>query len=111
MKIAAETHYLRRAVDHEGEILESVVTKRRNRKPALGLLKRLIKTYGRPMSIVSEKLRSKQPSRHSGKATSIAFANGGLIVLVHQDRQFQIIWTEFIGDNVGKGAFKHRAYA
>jgi len=32
VKINGETHYLWRAVDHEGEILESVVTKRRDKR-------------------------------------------------------------------------------
>src|SRR5688572_12003389 len=31
MKINGETHYLWRAVDHEGEVLEAYVTKSRNR--------------------------------------------------------------------------------
>lgn len=34
------THYLWRAVDHGGEVLESVVTKTRDRKTALKLLKK-----------------------------------------------------------------------
>jgi putative transposase len=33
-KINGETHYLWRAVDHDGEVLEIFVTKRRNRKAA-----------------------------------------------------------------------------
>ena len=33
-KINGERHYLWRAVDHEGEVLESVVTKRRNKRAA-----------------------------------------------------------------------------
>lgn len=32
MKINGEMHYLRRAVDHEGEVLESYVTKRRDQE-------------------------------------------------------------------------------
>ncbi|MAZ02748.1 MAG: IS6 family transposase, partial [Sneathiella sp.] len=32
VKINGETHYLWRAVDHEGEVLEAFVSKRRNRK-------------------------------------------------------------------------------
>jgi len=32
VKINGEHHYLWRAVDHEGEVLEAVVTKRRNKK-------------------------------------------------------------------------------
>lgn len=33
-----KSHYLRRAVDHEGEVLESVKTKRRTRTAALDFL-------------------------------------------------------------------------
>jgi putative transposase len=35
VKINGERHYLWRAVDHEGEVLESFVTKRRDRKAVL----------------------------------------------------------------------------
>ena len=35
VKINGETHYLWRAVDHEGEVLEVYATKRRDRKAAL----------------------------------------------------------------------------
>jgi len=38
VKINGETHYLWRAVDHEGEVLESIVTKRCDRKAALAFL-------------------------------------------------------------------------
>jgi putative transposase len=38
VKINGETYYLWRAVDHEGEVLESLVTKRRDRKAALKFL-------------------------------------------------------------------------
>jgi putative transposase len=41
VKINGELHYLRRAVDHEGEVLEVIATKRRNRKAAWNLLRRL----------------------------------------------------------------------
>ena len=58
VKMNSETHYLWRAVDHEGEVLEAVATKRRDRKAALDFLKRLMKKYGRPQSVVSDKLRS-----------------------------------------------------
>jgi DDE domain len=42
--------YLWRAVDHEGEVLEAVVTSKRNKAAALKLLKRIMKKYGRPRS-------------------------------------------------------------
>ena len=40
VKTNGETHYLWRAVDHEGEILESYVTKSRDKKAALALGKK-----------------------------------------------------------------------
>ncbi len=58
VKINGETHYLWRAVDHEGEVLEVFVTKRRDRKAALKFLKRTMKRYGRPNEIVTDRLRS-----------------------------------------------------
>ncbi len=58
VKINGETHYLWRAVDHEGEVLEVFATKRRDRRAALKFLKRTMKRYGRPRSIVTVRLRS-----------------------------------------------------
>jgi len=42
VKINGERHCLSRSVDHEGEVLEAVVTKRREKKSALKLLKKLM---------------------------------------------------------------------
>ena len=39
VKINGERYYLWRAVDHEGEVLESYVTKKRDKKAALKFLK------------------------------------------------------------------------
>ncbi len=58
VKINGELHYLWRAVDHEGEVLESYVTKRRDRKAALKSLRKSMKRYGNPEVIVTDKLRS-----------------------------------------------------
>ncbi len=58
VRINGKTHYLWRAVDHEGEVLEVFATKRRNRRAALKFLKRTMKRYGRPRSIVTDRLRS-----------------------------------------------------
>jgi putative transposase len=58
VKINGETHYLWRAVDHEGEVLETYVTKRRDRKAALKFLRKLMKCYGSPKVIVTDRLRS-----------------------------------------------------
>ncbi len=58
VRINGEIHYLWRAVDHEGEVLEAVVTKRRNRKAALRFLRKAMKRYGQPEVIVTDRLRS-----------------------------------------------------
>ena len=58
VKINGETYYLWRAVDHEGEVLESYVTKRRDRKAALKFIRKSMKRYGNPEVIVTDKLRS-----------------------------------------------------
>ncbi len=58
VRINGETHYLWRAVDHEGEVLEVFATKRRDRTAALKFLKRTMKRYGRPWSIVTDRLGS-----------------------------------------------------
>ena len=53
-----ERHYLWRAVDHEGEVLEVFATQRRDRRAALKFLKCTMKRYGQPCSIVTDRLRS-----------------------------------------------------
>jgi len=58
VKINGEMHYLWRAVDHESEVLESYVTKRRYRKVALKFLKKTMKRFGPPHVIVTDLLRS-----------------------------------------------------
>ncbi len=58
VRINGEKHYLWRAVDHEGEVLEVFATKRRNRKAALDFLKRAMKRYGQPEIAVTDRLRS-----------------------------------------------------
>ena len=58
VRINGNIYYLWRAVDHEGEVLEVFVTKRRNRRAALRFLRKAMKRYGRPETIVTDKLRS-----------------------------------------------------
>ncbi len=58
VKINGVQHYLWRAVDHEAEVLESYVTKRRDRAAALKFLRKSMKRYGTPEVIVTDKLRS-----------------------------------------------------
>ena len=58
MKINGKTLYLCRAVDHEGEVLETVVAAKRDKAAALRFLKRIMKKYGRPRSVVTDGLCS-----------------------------------------------------
>ena len=58
VKINGERHYLWRAVDHEGEVLESFVTKTRDKKAALKFLKKTLKRHGQAERIVTDLLRS-----------------------------------------------------
>ena len=58
VKINGGTHYLWRAVDHEGEVLEVFATKRRDRGAALKFIKRTMKRYGRPKVVVTDLLGS-----------------------------------------------------
>jgi len=58
VKINGEMHYLWRAVDHEGEVLESFVTRSRDRKAALKFLRKAMRKHGPPEVIVTDRLRS-----------------------------------------------------
>ena len=58
VKIAGDTHYLWRAIDHEGEVLEAFVTKTRDKEAVLKFLKKAMKRYGKPNAIVTDGLAS-----------------------------------------------------
>ena len=58
VKINGVTHYLWRAVDHESEVLEAYVSKKRDRKAALKSLRKTMKRHGRPHVYVTDKFRS-----------------------------------------------------
>ena len=58
VKISGQRCYLWRAVDHEGTVLECVVTKKRDRRSALKILNKLMKRYGKSKEIVTDKLGS-----------------------------------------------------
>ena len=60
VRINGKTHYLWRAVDHEGEVLESYASKRRDREAALAFLKHTLKRSGRPDSIVIDFVHTKR---------------------------------------------------
>jgi putative transposase len=71
VKINGERHYLWRAVDHEGEVLEAVVTKRRNKKAALKFLRKLMRRYGQPDWIVTDRLPSYRAALKELRATDL----------------------------------------
>jgi putative transposase len=58
VKINGVTYYPWRAVDHQEEVLESIVTKTRDRTAALKFFKKSMKRHGRPEAIVTDRLRS-----------------------------------------------------
>ena len=58
VKINGEQHYLWRAVDHEGEVLESFVSRTRDRRAALKFIRKAMKRHGRPDRLVTDRLRS-----------------------------------------------------
>jgi putative transposase len=58
VKINGGTHYLWCAVDHEGEILESFVTKRRDKKAASKFLRKAMRKHDRSDVVVTDSLRS-----------------------------------------------------
>jgi len=58
VRINGEMHYLWRAVDHEGETLESFVTKKRDKSAALTFFRKTLKRHGKPETIVTDGLRS-----------------------------------------------------
>ena len=58
VKLNGKQHYLWRAVDHEGEVLESYVTKTRDKQAALIFLKKALKRYGAPRLVITDRLRS-----------------------------------------------------
>ena len=58
VKINGEMHYLWRAVDHEGEVLESFVSKTRDKASALKFIKKAMKRHGKPNAVTTDGLRS-----------------------------------------------------
>ena len=83
VKVNGKLCYLWRAVDHEGEVLEAVVTAKRDKAAALKLLKRIMKKYGRPRKIVTDGLALTLQDASRRKARPIG---GGLETPTIQDR-------------------------
>lgn len=59
ISIAGKKHWLWRAVDQDGNVLDKIVQSRRNTKAARRLLNRLLQKQGmKPKRIITDKLRS-----------------------------------------------------
>jgi len=58
VRINGKQKYLWRAVDHEGEVLESFVTETRDKAAALKFIKKAMRRHGRTKAIVTDRLRS-----------------------------------------------------
>jgi putative transposase len=58
VKLGGEMVYLWRAVDHEGEVLESYVTRKRDKAAALCFVRKALKRHGPVETIVTDGLRS-----------------------------------------------------
>ncbi|WP_293876128.1 MULTISPECIES: IS6 family transposase [unclassified Sphingomonas] len=57
VKLNGEMVYLWRAVDREGEVLESYVTRSRDKAAALAFMKKALKRHGSPNTITTDGLR------------------------------------------------------
>ena len=62
VRINGEMHYLWRTVDHEGDTLESYVTKTRDKKAALKFLGKAMRKHGRCDRPITDKLRRRCPA-------------------------------------------------
>jgi putative transposase len=78
VRIAGKTVYFWRAVDHEGEVLDVLVQRRRDKGAALKLMRKLLKKQAfAPAVVVTDKLRS----------YGAAFRETGLSARHEQDRR------------------------
>ena len=70
VRIAGKRMYLWRAVDHEGEILEVLVQRRRNKRAAVKLMRELLRKQAfAPKMVVTDKLRSYGAAFHHLRLT------------------------------------------
>lgn len=64
VNVNGEHHYLWRGVDHEGEVLECFVPKKREKSAALAFMERILKRHGKVEAIVPDGLRSYPAAMH-----------------------------------------------
>jgi putative transposase len=58
VRLNGEYVYLWRAVDHEGEVLESYVTRKRDKAAAVRFMKKVFRRHGKAEAVVTDGLRS-----------------------------------------------------
>lgn len=62
VKLNGEMVYLWRAIEHESEVLESSVSKTRDKAAAIAFMKKALKRHGLPEKITTDGLRSYSPA-------------------------------------------------
>lgn len=70
VQLNGEMVYLWRVVDHEGEILESYVTKKRDKSAALTFMKKALERHGRAEAIVIDGLKWYPAAMHWGTSNA-----------------------------------------
>ena len=76
IKIRGERHYLWRAVDQDGDVIDILVTKRRDRLAAKGFFRKVLKSQGQaPWQLITDKLRS-YPAAHREVFPSVVHLTG-----------------------------------
>ena len=65
VKLGGEMVYLWGAVDQEGEILESYITRTRDKEATLTFMKKALKRHGSPEKITTDGLRSYRAAMNS----------------------------------------------
>lgn len=71
LKINGAIHYLWRAVDQDGIVLDILVQPKRDRFAAMRFFRKLLRSTGRkPRVIVTDKLRCRETDRHAWCCTS-----------------------------------------
>jgi putative transposase len=58
IRISGQQHYLWRAVDQDGDVIDILVQPRRDQRAAERFFRRLLRTQGKPFRIITDRLRS-----------------------------------------------------
>ena len=74
LKITGVKHWLWRAVDQAGVVLDVLVQRRRNKQAAKRLLRKLLKRQMRPLARLQRTARIAQIAKHEGVAEAIMIA-------------------------------------